>query len=659
MTTIAGDASQTNVAGLPAGGHADGVGSAASFLNPFGLAMDSAGNLYVADESNCTIRKVTPAGPGWVVTTLAGLWGVSGSTDGTNSGARFTFPDGLVVDNTGSVLVADTANNMIRKMTPAGTNWVVTTVAGTNRPTGIADGLGSAARFYNPSGVAMDSAGNLYVADTQNHRITKGVPKFAPAMATPGVLSPGLAGAASRQTLAATGGQAPYTWSVVSNSLPSVFSLDSASGAITGQVLDPCVVNFRVRVTGADALFSEQDFSLTVEPSPGPVIRTSTVLSPGVAGSTYVLTLVASGGTPPYTWSVGSNSLPSGLSLSPDGVISGTPGAATSINFTVVVTGSDGLFTTTTFTLAIDPALPVTGVYAWTNFVGQPGTAGTNDGNGSAARFNGPMGIVVDDAGNVLVADYRNCTIRRVTPAGEVTALAGSAGKPGSADGSGSGAQFSGPAAAAVDRVGNLFVADQMNDIVRRVTAAGSVTTPAGTAGKMGGTDGTNGAARFATLGGVAVDGVGNVFVADGGNKTIRKVTPVGTNWLVTTIGGTAGVAGSADGIGSSASFGQPAGIAVDRAGNLYVADFSTHRLAKGTPSMLRPTITVGFDQAQLSLSWPPEYLGWSLQAQTNTPGAGLGTNWFVVPGSATTNQWTIPFDLASPGVFFQLRQGP
>jgi hypothetical protein len=205
-------------------------------------------------------------------------------------------------------------------------------------------------------------------------------------------------------------------------------------------------------------------------------------------------------------------------------------------------------------------------------------------------------------------------------------------------------------------------VADQYNHTIRKLTLVGTnwvVTTLVGKAGSAGSADGNGSAARFNNPAAVAVDSAGNVFVADGSNRTIRKVALVGTNWVVTTIGGMAGVAGSTDGIGSSASFGQPAGIAVDRAGNLYVADYITHRLAKGTPLVSRPTITVGFSQAQLSLSWPLEYLGWALQAQTNTPGAGLGTNWLPVPGSATTNQWTIPSDLASPGAFFRLRQGP
>ncbi len=135
-------------------------------MSPTGVAVDSAGNLYVADCNNCTIRKVTPVGTNWVVTTLAGRAGKSGSADGTNSAARFYSPTGVAVDSAGNVYVADFYNNTIRKVTPVGTNWVVTTLAGQAGASGSADGTGSAARFYHPFGVAVDSAGNVYVADS-------------------------------------------------------------------------------------------------------------------------------------------------------------------------------------------------------------------------------------------------------------------------------------------------------------------------------------------------------------------------------------------------------------------------------------------------------------------------------------------------------------
>src|ERR1035441_196004 len=134
-------------------GSVDGAGSTARFNNPSGVAVDSAGNVYVADSQNKTIRKVASDG---VVTTLAGSAGQAGSADGTGSAARFDYPQGVAVDSAGNVYVADTYNHTIRKVTSGG---VVTTVAGSAGYYGSADGTGSAARFNNPSGVAVDSAG--------------------------------------------------------------------------------------------------------------------------------------------------------------------------------------------------------------------------------------------------------------------------------------------------------------------------------------------------------------------------------------------------------------------------------------------------------------------------------------------------------------------
>src|SRR6266704_3269586 len=155
----------TTLAGAATIGSADGTGSAARFANPYGVATDSSGNVYVADTDNHTIRKITPAG---VVTTLAGLAGSQGSADGTGSAARFYFPKSVATDSSGNVYVADYWNYTIRKITPEG---VVTTLAGLAESGGSADGTGSAARFRQPSGVATDSSGNVYVGDSQNNMI--------------------------------------------------------------------------------------------------------------------------------------------------------------------------------------------------------------------------------------------------------------------------------------------------------------------------------------------------------------------------------------------------------------------------------------------------------------------------------------------------------
>ena len=313
-------------------GSTDATGSNARFYNPSGVSLDTAGNVFVADYGNHTIRKVTSAG---VVTTLAGTAGSSGSTDATGSAARFYRPLGLSVDSAGNVFVADTYNHTIRKVTSAG---VVTTLAGTAGISGSTNATGSNARFYNPSGVSLDAAGNVFVADTSNHTIRK-------------------------------------------------------------------------------------------------------VTSAGVV----------------------------------------------------------------------------------TTLAGTAGSTGSTDATGSAARFYFPRGVCVDTAGNVFVADTSNHTIRKVTSAGVVTTLAGTAGSTGSTDATGSAARFFAPYGVSVDTAGNVFVADTSNHTIRKVTSAGVVTTEAGLALNLGSNNGLGSGARFFAPYGVSVDTAGNVFVADTSNNTIRN----------------------------------------------------------------------------------------------------------------------------------------
>ncbi|MFY8035401.1 MAG: hypothetical protein ACOVMN_12835, partial [Flexibacteraceae bacterium] len=211
------------------------------------------------------------------------------------------------------------------------------------------------------------------------------------------------------------------------------------------------------------------------------------------------------------------------------------------------------------------------------------GTAGYADGTGTTAIFRGPRGIAVDAAGNVYVADADNHRIRKVSPAGVVTTLAGS-GTASFADGTGTAASFNFPNGLALDASGNIYVADESNNRIRKISPAGVVTTFAGST-SFGNSNGIGTNARFTNPTGVAVDLAGNVFVADRGNNRIRKISPAG---LVTTVAGS-GSSGSANGIGTAASFNSLSGVAVDAAGNVYVADLSNNLIRKLTPSCAIP----------------------------------------------------------------------
>jgi hypothetical protein len=222
----------------------------------------------------------------------------------------------------------------------------------------------------------------------------------------------------------------------------------------------------------------------------------------------------------------------------------------------------------------------VTSAGVVTTLAGTAGSSGSTDATGSAARFAYPTGVAVDTSGNVFVAEYGNHTIRKVTSAGIVTTLAGMAGSFGSTNATGSSARFKYPTGVSVDSAGSVFVADTINHTIRKVTSAGVVTTLAGTAGSSGSTDATGSTARFNQPYGVSVDTAGNVFVADWGNHTIRKVTSAG---VVTTLAGTAGSSGSTDATGSAARFNGPLGTSVDTAGNVFVTDHGNHTIRKVT----------------------------------------------------------------------------
>jgi NHL repeat len=211
--------------------------------------------------------------------------------------------------------------------------------------------------------------------------------------------------------------------------------------------------------------------------------------------------------------------------------------------------------------------------YFFTTLAGTAGTYGSADGPGSSASFNNPYDVAADGGGNVYVAEWFNRTIRKITRGGVVSTLAGVAEVTGTSDGAGSIARFNFPRGIAVDSAGQIYVSDTLNNTIRKITPAGVVSTLAGQAPFFGTNDGVGSTARFYGPWGITVGSGGKLYVADWHNHAIRQVAPVGSTWVVTTLAGSPGVPGHADGPGTSAQFNYPTGVAVDAAGVLYVTD--------------------------------------------------------------------------------------
>lgn len=592
------------LAGQPGGlGNVDGAGEAARFCQPHGLALDGAGNVYVADYYNYAIRKIAPDGS---VTTLAGSVGEPGSADGAGSAARFDRPMAVAADSGGTLFVADAGSHTVRRVTPDGT---VTTLAGRPGEQGCADGAGREARFRSPSGVAVDGSGNVYVADTGNHTLRK--------ITSSGAVTT-LAGKAEMKSGAMVGGFADGKGAGAKFRAPRGVAVDGAGNvyvadtdnAVVRKVLPDGTVKTLAGAagsagyangTGAVARFSGPQYvavdaagNVYVTDAGNQVVRKITSYGLAATVTNGLARFVSPRGIAVDRQGnilVADNDAQTVSRIAPKGgvsVFAGSPsrhgcvdGAAAAARFNRpcgVVSDGSRLLVTDSFSQALRT---VSEEGAVATLAGRAGVAGGADGTGTNATFFWPAGAARDRAGNIVVADSGNHTLRKVSPDGRVATLAGRAGTSGSADGTGDKASFSWPSDVAADRFGNFFVADRGNHVIRRVTADGAVSTVAGAAGKAGFADGTGSAARFNGPSGVAVDGLGNVYVADTGNQAVRKIMPGGE---VATLAGCGGMKGWMDGRGARARFNGPADLVLDTAGNLYVADRDNHMIRRVTP---------------------------------------------------------------------------
>jgi sugar lactone lactonase YvrE len=570
------DRSSVPVLGLLAGGlggpgSADGRGSASRFRGAKGAAFDGSGNLFIADAGNQTIRKVVIATG--EVTTLAGSPGLAGSSDGIGAAARFNLRSSLVgaggitTDGKGSVFVMDWFNSTIRKVVVA--TGEVTTLAGAPGLTGITDGIGSDARFGFGGGlgggITSDNAGNLFVADAESGQIRRIV-----------------ADTGEVTTLAgpdATGASGPFAF-------PEGIAWDGDGNLFVtgGGTLQELVIATGEVTTTTMQGFGGNDFVWLASDSMGSLFVANGSRVFKVAPSTGEVTFLA---------------LSTGLGLAADG------------HGTLFVANSGTID-------AIEIATATV-----TTIAGTSSQSGSADGDGATARFAVPVGIVADGPDTLYVADGDNAAIRRIdmstggvtTIASDPTQLMNMHGVTADgvgdlfvassfnmilkiavdtgniapfADGAGTTVMFDDLSAIASDRTGNLFVADYQT--IRKVTmATGAITTIAGSPGQVGARDGTGDGARFNFAGnpgfyqgmGMATDDEGNLFVADTGNDTIRKV--VVSTGAVTTVAGAPGMAGSTDGLGANARFDLPVALALDGKGDLLVADANNGAIRRVT----------------------------------------------------------------------------
>jgi sugar lactone lactonase YvrE len=276
--------------------------------------------------------------------------------------------------------------------------------------------------------------------------------------------------------------------------------------------------------------------------------------------------------------------LPPGLTFDAStNTISGSPTTSGTYSVVINANNSFGSATPVTLSMSVGPTPLVFNTLAG-------GQTGSSDGTGTAAEFKSPNGLAIDSQGNLYVADTGNSTIRKVTASGVVTTIAGTAGMKGSSDGKGAAALFSSTTGIAVDGTGNLYVTDTGNNTIRKIDTTGQSSTIAGTPGVSGSIDNTGSAASFDGPTGVAVDSSGNLYVADTGNDTIRKIGSAGA---VTTLAGLAGQSGDVDAFGIGARFKNPAGVALDSSDNVYVSDIGNFAIREISPTGSTSTVVV------------------------------------------------------------------
>jgi sugar lactone lactonase YvrE len=586
--------------------------------NPQGVAVDVSGNVYVALAGSNVVLQL---GTNGVVTVVAGDGTAGYSGDGGAAmNARLNAPSRVAVDAAGNIYVTDRGNHRIRRVNPAG---VIATVAG-NGKSGFAGDGGSAtnALFNGILDLAVDGAGNLYVNDSLNQRVREigfaGSPSLTigdvtaltagnyqlivtgpygsvtSAVATLTALTPPFVVSQPRNADAPIGGSATFA-AVAGGTPPFAFQWELNGAGIAGAtntslILSDVTTNNsgRYDLVISNAYGSVTSFPAFLSVGTEPSILAQPVGGTAVVGENASLSVLA-GGTGPfaYQWYFDGSPVPEDIIntvAGPGAVDPGFAGFATNAPLGeavgLAVDALGNLFigdggNSVVWKVDRSGMISIVAGNLHYGFAGDGGSA-TN------AKLASPFGVALDGAGNLFIADTENARVRKVDASGTITTVAGNglyrfAGDGGPA----TNASFISPRAVDVDRSGNLYITDVSAGRIRKVDPSGDISTFAGNSGRA-----YTGEGVFATNAGLyspgnaAVDQSGNVFISDAGHSIIRKVDP---NGIITTVAGTPGKAGfSGDGgMATNATLNNPDWVAVDPAGNLFVADSYNTRIRK------------------------------------------------------------------------------